>query len=84
MSLAAALAAPRVHHQLLPADTLIEEPYAMLEPTVRTALIARGYRFVNRGWNGDVQAIVIAAGGEEVAASDPRGRGIARVLSPAP
>jgi len=84
MSLAAALAAPRVHHQLLPADTLIEEPYAMLEPTVRTALIARGYRFVNRGWNGDVQAIAIAAGGEEVAASDPRGRGVARVLTPAP
>jgi len=49
MSLAAALTAPRVHHQLLPADTLIEEPYGMLEPTVREALIARGYRFVNRG-----------------------------------
>jgi gamma-glutamyltranspeptidase / glutathione hydrolase len=81
MSLASAVAAPRVHHQLLPADTLIEEPYAMLEPTVRTALIARGYQFVNRGWNGDVQAIVLA-GGQEVAVSDPRGRGVARVLSP--
>ncbi|HEY6822791.1 MAG TPA: gamma-glutamyltransferase, partial [Steroidobacteraceae bacterium] len=42
MSLASAIAAPRVHHQLYPADTLIEEPYALLEPTVRTALIARG------------------------------------------
>jgi len=83
MSLAAAVAAPRVHHQLLPPDTLIEEPYAMLEPTVRTALIARGYRFENRGWNGDVQAIVLAAG-QEAAVSDPRGRGVARVLSPAP
>jgi len=68
---------------LLPPDTLIEEPYAMLEPGVRTALTARGYRLVNRGWNGDVQAIVLA-GGQEVAVSDPRGRGVARVLSPAP
>jgi len=83
MSLNSAVAAPRVHHQLLPADTLIEEPYAMLEPTVRTALVARGYQFVNRGWNGDVQAIVVA-GRREVAISDPRGRGVARVLSPAP
>ncbi len=83
MSLASAVAAPRVHHQLLPADTLIEEPYAMLEPRVRTALIARGYQLVNRGWNGDVQAIVLA-GGQVVAISDPRGRGVARVLSPAP
>jgi gamma-glutamyltranspeptidase / glutathione hydrolase len=81
LSLASAVAAPRVHHQLLPADTLIEEPYALLEPTVRTALIARGYQFVNRGWNGDVQAIV-RAGRQEVAVSDPRGRGVARVLSP--
>jgi gamma-glutamyltranspeptidase / glutathione hydrolase len=81
MSLASAVAAPRVHHQLLPADTLIEEPYAMLEPTVRTALIARGYRFVNRGWNGDVQAIVLVRD-QEVAVSDPRGRGVARVLMP--
>jgi len=83
MSLASAVAAPRVHHQLLPADTLIEEPYAMLEPTVRTALIARGYKFFNRGWNGDVQAIALADG-QEVAVSDPRGRGVARVLSRAP
>jgi gamma-glutamyltranspeptidase/glutathione hydrolase len=83
MSLASAVAGPRVHHQLLPADTLIEEPYAMLESSVRTALIARGYRLVNRGWNGDVQAIVLA-GGQEVAVSDPRGRGVGRVLSSAP
>jgi gamma-glutamyltranspeptidase/glutathione hydrolase len=83
MSLASAVAAPRVHHQLLPADTLLEEPYAMLEPTVRAALIARGYQLVNRGWNGDVQAIVLH-GGQEVAISDPRGRGVARVLNFAP
>ena len=83
MSLAAAVTGPRVHHQLLPADTIFEEPYAMLEPSVRTALIARGYRLVNREWNGDVQAIVVA-GGQEVAVSDPRGRGVGRILSTAP
>jgi len=55
----------------------------MLEPTVRAALIARGYQLVNRGWNGDVQAIVLH-GGQEVAISDPRGRGVARVLNFAP
>jgi gamma-glutamyltranspeptidase / glutathione hydrolase len=80
MSLGSAVAAPRVHHQLLPAETLIEEPYAALEPSVRAALSARGYRFVNRGWNGDVEAIVVDDG-KEVAVSDPRGRGVARVLS---
>jgi gamma-glutamyltranspeptidase/glutathione hydrolase len=84
MTLAAAVAAPRVHHQLLPAQTLIEEPFAMLEPAVRKALIARGYKFLNRGWNGDVQAITVA-GGEAAAISDPRGRGVARVFgNPAP
>jgi gamma-glutamyltranspeptidase / glutathione hydrolase len=82
MSLDSAIAAPRVHHQLLPADTIVEEPYAVLEPTVRTALIGRGYKFVNRGWNGDVEAIALAEG-KEVAVSDPRGRGVARVLSSA-
>jgi gamma-glutamyltranspeptidase/glutathione hydrolase len=83
MSIASAVAAARVHHQLLPADTLMEEPYAGLEPRVRTALIARGYHLANRGWNGDVQAIVLT-GGQAVAVSDPRGRGVARVLSVAP
>jgi len=81
MPLAAAVAAPRVHHQLLPPNEIIEEPYATLEPKVRAELEARGYRFVNQGWNGDIQAIVIEPSGVS-AVSDPRGRGVARVLSP--
>ncbi len=79
MPLAAAVAAPRAHHQLLPPNTLFEEPYATLDPAVRAALQQRGYVFVNQGWNGDVEAIAAGASGT-VAVSDPRGRGVARVL----
>jgi gamma-glutamyltranspeptidase/glutathione hydrolase len=83
MPLAAAVAAPRVHHQLLPPNTLFEEPYGTLDPTVRAALEQRGYVFVNQGWDGDIQAIA-ADGAGMVAVSDPRGRGRARVLGAAP
>jgi gamma-glutamyltranspeptidase / glutathione hydrolase len=80
--LAAAVAAPRVHHQLLPPNTLFEEPYATLDPAVRAALVQRGYVFVNQGWNGDIEAIAVGSSGT-VAVSDPRGRGAARVLGAA-
>jgi gamma-glutamyltranspeptidase / glutathione hydrolase len=81
LPLEAAVAAPRIHHQLLPPDTIFEEPYAQLEPAVRTALISRGYRFVTQDFNGDIQVIVIGAGRTD-AVADPRGRGVARVLAP--
>jgi gamma-glutamyltranspeptidase / glutathione hydrolase len=80
MPLEEAVAAPRIHHQLLPSDTLFEEPYAGLDPAVRKALISRGYTFVNQGWNGDIQVVVHDAAGV-TAVSDPRGRGEARVSS---
>ena len=80
MSLEAAVSAPRIHHQLLPADTIFEEPYATIHPTARQALVDRGYTFMNQGWNGDMQVIAVAASGT-AAVSDPRGRGVARVLS---
>jgi gamma-glutamyltranspeptidase/glutathione hydrolase len=79
MPLADAVAAPRVHHQLLPPDTIFEEPYATIHPTARKALIDRGYVFVNQGWNGDMEVVAVADSGT-VAVSDPRGRGVARVL----
>lgn len=81
MSLEAAVSAPRVHHQLLPADTIFEEPYATIHPTARKALVDRGYTFMNQRWNGDMQVIAVAASGT-AAVSDPRGRGVARVLLP--
>jgi gamma-glutamyltranspeptidase/glutathione hydrolase len=81
LPLDAAVAAPRIHHQLLPPDTLFEEPYAALDPAVRAALMRRGYTFVKQEWNGDIQVIVIDAAGA-TAVADPRGRGVARVFAP--
>ena len=81
LPLEAAVAAPRIHHQLLPPNTLFEEPYATLDPAAHAALSARGYTFVNQGWNGDIQVIVVGDSGA-TAVADPRGRGAARVLSP--
>ena len=82
MNVQDAVDAPRIHHQLLPPDTLFEEPYGTLDPQVRQALVARGYRFENQGWNGDIQVVVIGPGGAS-AVSDPRGRGVGRVLAAA-
>ena len=79
MTLHDALASPRVHHQLLPADTLFEEPFAQLPDATRAALQRQGYRFENQGWNGDMQAIMVEHG-QPVAAADPRGIGVARLL----
>ncbi len=83
LPLADAVGAARVHHQLLPPDTIFEEPYAGVTKAVHAQLEARGYRFVNQGFNGDIQAITCAAS-QCQAAADPRGRGVALVLAAAP
>ena len=78
MPLADAVAAVRVHHQLLPPDTIFEEPYGVLSAPVHTELANRGYRFV-KSFNGDIQAIACSESNCE-AVADPRGRGVAQVL----
>ena len=78
LPLGEAVAAIRVHHQLLPPDTIFEEPYGALPAGVHAELTARGYRFVT-SFNGDIQAIACSDLGCE-AVADPRGRGVAQVL----
>ena len=77
MPLAGAVAAVRVHHQLLPPDTIFQEPFSQLDAATIAALQARGYRFEGQGWNGDIAAIEVGAA-DTVAIADPRGRGVAR------
>src|SRR5262249_1087142 len=83
MPLPYAVAAGRGHHQLLPPNTIFEEPYGGLTPAVRAQLTARGYQIVNQGWDGDIQAIACDAS-QCQAAADPRGRGVALVLAASP
>jgi gamma-glutamyltranspeptidase/glutathione hydrolase len=75
MTLAAALAAPRIHHQWLP-DELRVEPHGLEAATAR-ALEARGHRitYTLRPW-GDAQAVLRRADGRCEAASDPRWEGV--------
>jgi gamma-glutamyltranspeptidase/glutathione hydrolase len=81
MTAAEAVAAPRFHHQLLPPDLVTFSPAVPLPESTRKALAGRGYRTAPHGFElGDVQVVVRAASGELTAASDPRGRGVARVV----
>lgn len=83
-----ALAAPRVHHQLLPKDTIFLDPFAPLKGQAAKDLQDMGYTLTEQGWPmGDVQAIQVIKG-RPLPASDPRGRGQARIVerlnAPAP
>ena len=77
-----AVAAQRVHHQLLPKDTIYYDAYAPLTGKVADELKAMGYVLEDQGWNmGDVQAIRVDGRRLETA-SDPRGRGVGLVVEP--
>jgi gamma-glutamyltranspeptidase/glutathione hydrolase len=81
LPLAQAVAAQRVHHQLLPKDTIYFDSFAPLMGAVATELQALGYTLEDQGWEmGDIQAIRIEGTKVEVAA-DPRGRGVGTVVS---
>lgn len=80
MPLDKAVAAQRVHHQLLPKDTIYYDAYAPLTGKVADELKAMGYVLEDQGWNmGDVQAIRVDGRRLETA-SDPRGRGVGLVV----
>ncbi|MDG9882998.1 gamma-glutamyltransferase [Pseudomonas putida CSV86] len=75
-----AVAAQRVHHQLLPKDTIYFDAYAPLTGEVAQELKKMGYTLEDQGWEmGDVQAIRVS-GGKLETASDPRGRGVGQVV----
>jgi len=69
----------RVHHQLLPENTLYLEPFQSLNPELEHQLQARGYTLKTQFFSGDIQAIQIL-GRNPVPGADPRGRGVARVI----
>ncbi len=80
LSLEKAVAAQRVHHQLLPKDTIYFDAYAPLTGEVAKELKAMGYTLEDQGWEmGDIQAIRVT-GTKLETASDPRGRGIGQVV----
>nr|WP_314482287.1 gamma-glutamyltransferase [uncultured Pseudomonas sp.] len=80
MPLDKAVAAQRVHHQLLPKDTIYFDSYAPLTGQVADGLKKMGYVLEDQGWEmGDIQAIRVN-GQKLETASDPRGRGVGMVV----
>jgi gamma-glutamyltranspeptidase / glutathione hydrolase len=74
-----ALAQFRFHHQLTPANTLFDEPYARFPADLSQAMTRLGYRIENQDFNGDIEAIQVV-GRQPMAAADPRARGVAMVV----
>lgn len=80
MPLEKAVAAQRVHHQLLPKDTIYFDSYAPLTGPVADELKKMGYVLEDQGWEmGDIQAIRVN-GAQLETASDPRGRGVGMIV----
>jgi gamma-glutamyltranspeptidase/glutathione hydrolase len=80
--LQAAINRPRVHHQWMP-DEVVVEPDA-LAPETAWELERRGHALESRDHLGEVHAVRWQADGHVEAAADPRGPGAAGVVSPAP
>ncbi|MBC3485444.1 gamma-glutamyltransferase [Pseudomonas sp. SWRI50] len=80
MPLEKAVAAQRMHHQLLPKDTIYFDSYAPLTGAVADDLKKMGYVLEDQGWEmGDIQAIRVN-GDKLETASDPRGRGVGMIV----
>jgi len=79
MPLTDAVAAVRFHHQLLPVNAIFTEPYGTIEGDNAKGIESMGYKFVRQDFSGDIQAIEVHD--QTVSAvSDPRGRGVARLI----
>jgi gamma-glutamyltranspeptidase/glutathione hydrolase len=75
-----AVAATRFHHQLLPPDLITYSVTRPLPQETVAALAQRGYRAMPHDWEfGDIQ-LVQRREGEWVPASDPRDRGVSKVI----
>ena len=79
MPLPEAVAAMRFHHQLLPPNTIFWEPYKPIDGELAKEIEAKGYVLKGQDFSGDIQAIKINGDTPEPV-SDPRGRGISRVI----
>jgi gamma-glutamyltranspeptidase/glutathione hydrolase len=78
----AAVNRPRIHHQWMP-DQIVVEPDA-LAPETAQELERRGHELKERGRLGEVNAVRTTSEGIVEAAADPRGPGSAGVVTPAP
>ncbi len=81
LTLKAAVAQPRYHHQLLPQNTIFTEPFAPAPAELAANLTALGYKLEDQGFNGDIEAIEVIDG-RPIAVADPRGWGVALVVGP--
>jgi gamma-glutamyltranspeptidase/glutathione hydrolase len=82
MTPAEAVGATRFHHQLLPPELITYSPGRPLPEETVSALADRGYRTEPHRWEfGDMQ-IIWRDGERLIPASDPRNRGVSKVLDP--
>ncbi|AJX74047.1 gamma-glutamyltransferase [Burkholderia pseudomallei MSHR2543] len=79
MPLKDAVGAMRFHHQLLPPNTIFWEPYHPIDGELAKGIEAKGYTLKGQDFSGDIQVIRIDGKTPE-AVSDPRGRGVSRVI----
>ena len=81
----AAVAASRMHHQLLPPDRIVYSQCCALAPAALEGLQALGYKVERSGWEfGDMMVIAVDAAGGLQTGVDPRGRGVGLVFEAMP